>query len=570
MPAASAGSSPRRRLYDLIELLFFAYRDFVGDPDRLLDDYGFGRAHHRVLHFVNRHPGLTIAELLDILKITKQSLNRVLKELIDKGFVEQRAGPRTAASACFSPRPTGASWRSSSPSCRSGVSCGRSPTAPPGPKRGGEPFLLAMIDPAERAQVERARRRGDRWKERDATAMMEPGDSRRSPTTRRICSSSTTTAASASCWRASSASTAIASRPRRAPPRRAPSAQALAFDLLVLDVMMPGETGFDFARRLRTQSQVPILMLTARAELGRPGHGLEVGADDYLPKPFEPRELLLRLANILKRTARAPRAGRRRRRRSASARSSSASTAASCAAATRSIRITEREREILSMLGRAPPARPCRATSSPAAAAARTSAPSTCRSTACGARSRSIRPTRSICRPSGASATACSSTDADATCPRPPGQRPSTAASRAGSAGPAEGPLRALADHHHHAGGPPPIRHRLCVHGAALAARDPPPVLGRHRRRRGPDRHLRDLSPGQERRDALPHRQRPPRPRRRFPARRDAAAAGAEAVLLDPRPGALRGARARSRGRSGSTPSAARTSSRSGCSSTTP
>ncbi|SFI35158.1 DNA-binding transcriptional regulator, MarR family [Bosea sp. OK403] len=78
--------------FDLIELLFFAYRDFVGDPDRILSEYGFGRAHHRVLHFVLRRPGLTIAELLDILQITKQSLNRVLKELVETGYVEQRTG----------------------------------------------------------------------------------------------------------------------------------------------------------------------------------------------------------------------------------------------------------------------------------------------------------------------------------------------------------------------------------------------------------------------------------------------------------------------------------------------
>ncbi len=78
--------------YDLIELFFFAYRDFVSDPDRILDEYGFGRAHHRVLHFVSRQPGLTIAEMLDILRITKQSLNRVLKELIEKDFVESRMG----------------------------------------------------------------------------------------------------------------------------------------------------------------------------------------------------------------------------------------------------------------------------------------------------------------------------------------------------------------------------------------------------------------------------------------------------------------------------------------------
>ena len=78
--------------YELIELLFFAYRDFVGDPDRILGELGFGRAHHRVVHFVSRRPGLPVADLLDLLQITKQSLNRVLKELVDKGFVEGRVG----------------------------------------------------------------------------------------------------------------------------------------------------------------------------------------------------------------------------------------------------------------------------------------------------------------------------------------------------------------------------------------------------------------------------------------------------------------------------------------------
>src|ERR1700684_1046778 len=78
--------------WDLIELLFFAYRDFVGDPDEVLAKLGFGRAHHRVLHFVNRNPGIKVADLLDILKITKQSLGRVLKQLIDQGFVVQREG----------------------------------------------------------------------------------------------------------------------------------------------------------------------------------------------------------------------------------------------------------------------------------------------------------------------------------------------------------------------------------------------------------------------------------------------------------------------------------------------
>lgn len=80
--------------FTLIELFFFAYRDFTSDPDVILADYGFGRAHHRVLHFVNRRPGLTVAELLDVLKITKQSLARVLKQLIDAGHIVQLQGPR--------------------------------------------------------------------------------------------------------------------------------------------------------------------------------------------------------------------------------------------------------------------------------------------------------------------------------------------------------------------------------------------------------------------------------------------------------------------------------------------
>jgi DNA-binding MarR family transcriptional regulator len=79
-------------LVELVELFFFAYRDFTADPDHILAKIGFGRAHHRVLHFVGRNPGMTVAELLDILKITKQSLGRVLRELIEKGYVVQEEG----------------------------------------------------------------------------------------------------------------------------------------------------------------------------------------------------------------------------------------------------------------------------------------------------------------------------------------------------------------------------------------------------------------------------------------------------------------------------------------------
>jgi len=76
----------------LIEGMFFGYRDFVGIADERLDELGYGRAHHRVLHFVDRHPGLTVGELLAILKVTKQGVSRVLKTLVDDGLIEVRAG----------------------------------------------------------------------------------------------------------------------------------------------------------------------------------------------------------------------------------------------------------------------------------------------------------------------------------------------------------------------------------------------------------------------------------------------------------------------------------------------
>ena len=89
---ASPAAQPVEPIWDIIELLFFAYRDFVSDPDDALTRLNFGRAHHRVLHFVNRHPGMMVADLLEVLKITKQSLGRVLKQLVDEGYVQQKEG----------------------------------------------------------------------------------------------------------------------------------------------------------------------------------------------------------------------------------------------------------------------------------------------------------------------------------------------------------------------------------------------------------------------------------------------------------------------------------------------
>jgi DNA-binding MarR family transcriptional regulator len=140
-------------VFDLIELFFFAYRDFVGDADRLLENYEFGRAHHRVLHFVARRPGLTIAALLDILKITKQSLNRVLKQLLGAGFVEARAGANDRRQRLLYPTRKGAGLARDLADLQSGRFLRVLGELRPDARAAAADFLFAMIDESERDGV---------------------------------------------------------------------------------------------------------------------------------------------------------------------------------------------------------------------------------------------------------------------------------------------------------------------------------------------------------------------------------------------------------------------------------
>jgi DNA-binding MarR family transcriptional regulator len=149
--AARAERSGDDPAYDLIELFFFAYRDFVSDPDRILGEYGFGRAHHRVLHFVVRRPGMTIAELLDILKITKQSLNRVLKELIDKGYIVQRTGHTDRRQRLLSATDEGRELALRMARLQSRRIARALEGGPD--EEGVRRFLMGMMDPGERAKV---------------------------------------------------------------------------------------------------------------------------------------------------------------------------------------------------------------------------------------------------------------------------------------------------------------------------------------------------------------------------------------------------------------------------------
>jgi DNA-binding MarR family transcriptional regulator len=136
-----------------IELLFFAYRDFVSDPDTALSAYGFGRAHHRVLHFVSRHPGIRVADLLDILKITKQSLGRVLKQLIDEGFIEQVPGAKDRRQRLLYVTQSGLALALKLIDLQSQRIRSALDGLSPDERRGAETFLRSMIEPGDRAEV---------------------------------------------------------------------------------------------------------------------------------------------------------------------------------------------------------------------------------------------------------------------------------------------------------------------------------------------------------------------------------------------------------------------------------
>lgn len=152
-PIRSALSGDDGIDFPMIELFFFAYRDFTSDPDQILDQYGFGRAHHRVVHFVNRRPGLTVAELLDVLKITKQSLARVLKQLIDTDYIVQVQGLRDRRQRELYPTAKGRALALELAAPQSRRIAGALADIEPSQRTVIERFLKDMVNPELRAQI---------------------------------------------------------------------------------------------------------------------------------------------------------------------------------------------------------------------------------------------------------------------------------------------------------------------------------------------------------------------------------------------------------------------------------
>jgi DNA-binding MarR family transcriptional regulator len=165
--AASERAGTGEPSWDIIELLFFAYRDFVGDPDEVLGRLGFGRAHHRVLHFVNRNPGVKVADLLEILNITKQSLGRVLKQLVDEGYVLQKEGAHDRRQRLLYVTPKGEALALKLASLQTERIARALAELGPGAHEAARRFLIAMIDHADRMGILRLIDRGGNGRERE-------------------------------------------------------------------------------------------------------------------------------------------------------------------------------------------------------------------------------------------------------------------------------------------------------------------------------------------------------------------------------------------------------------------
>jgi DNA-binding MarR family transcriptional regulator len=136
-------------------LFFFAYRDFVGDADALLERQGFGRAHHRVLYFVNLKPGMPVADLLGILKITKQSLARVLRQLIDNNYIEQRPGDVDRRQRLLYATDRGRQFFEELSATQTSRIDDAFAALPPDGKRTVLKFFVGMVEPADRSLLDR-------------------------------------------------------------------------------------------------------------------------------------------------------------------------------------------------------------------------------------------------------------------------------------------------------------------------------------------------------------------------------------------------------------------------------
>ena len=152
--ASKEPKSGQQDLREAMELLYFAYRAFTGEGDQLLFTDGFGRAHHRVLYFVGRAPGMTVGTLLQTLQISKQALAPVLRQLIDKGLVQQRRGESDKRERCLSLSPQGQELEQAIAQRQMAYLQQSFAAAGPEAVAGFRKVILGLVEPEERVRFD--------------------------------------------------------------------------------------------------------------------------------------------------------------------------------------------------------------------------------------------------------------------------------------------------------------------------------------------------------------------------------------------------------------------------------
>ena len=256
------------QIKDFIEQIFYAYRETYSDPKKILKKYSFGTAHHRAIHIIERHKGITISGLLNKLKITKQSLNRVLRDLIKNKSVLIKKGEIDSRQRHIFLN-----------------------------EKGQKLFDEIFLE--QKKRIYNALKNSDsdsviKFKNVLVKLLMNKNifhilvvddDNRIRELVKEYLEENH--------FLVTTAKDALDAKKK---------IEMVKFDILILDIMMPGESGLSLTKEIKKNNTTPIILLTAKGETQDRIEGLELGADDYLGKPFEPKELLLRIKNILNKT----------------------------------------------------------------------------------------------------------------------------------------------------------------------------------------------------------------------------------------------------------------------------
>ena len=255
------------QIKDFIQLLYYAYRETYSDPKEILSKKYFGPAHLRTLSLIDSNPGISLSELIYKLKITKQSINRVLRDLLKEKMVKQIKDEKDTRKKKLYIDSEGKTY-------------------------------FEMIYKMQKKRIFNALKNSEpdsvvKFKEVLKKLLMAKlnhllvvdDDNRIRGLLKEYLNEKN--------FMISTAENSLEAKNKL---------KFLKFDLLVIDVMMPGQDGYDLTKEIKKESNIPIILLTAKSEVENRIKGLELGADDYLSKPFEPKELLLRIKNIIKKS----------------------------------------------------------------------------------------------------------------------------------------------------------------------------------------------------------------------------------------------------------------------------